>query len=280
MSSPQLSDEKFKQIRDLIYEESGMYFSDTKKYLLENWLSKRMEEIQLNSFEEYYYLLRYAPKRREELASLIDQVIVNEAGFFRNMPQLQAFEREIVPKILKDNNSGAPKLRIWSAGCSNGQEPYTLAMILSEMSATKAFKFEPEINANDTSRAIILEAQKGRYKECYLKNVPDYYKSKYFAKAGEDAYVISDPIKRMVKFSIMNLLDEVKVRMIRDMDMIFCRDVLVYFDNEAKKKVVGMFYDALKPEGYLFIGHSESLHNISWAFKLMLFPNAMVYKKE
>ncbi len=279
MSPSQLSDEKFKQIRYLIYEESGMYFTDNKKYLLENRLSKRMEEVKLTSFDEYYYLLKYSPKKREELSKLFDQVTINETSFFRNMPQLQAFEKEIVPEILKNNNPGSQKLRIWSAGCSNGQEPYTLAMILANISATKAFKFVPEIIANDISGAMILEAQKGRYKGYYLRNTPDPYKSKYFTKNGDD-YTIGDSIKVMVKFSIMNLLDEAKTKMVRNMDVIFCRNVLIYFDDEVKKKVIEMFYESLNPGGYLFIGHLESLHNISRAFKLMLFPNAIVYKKE
>jgi len=279
MSPPQLSDEKFKQIRYLIYEESGMYFTDNKKYLLENRLSKRMEEVKLTSFDEYYYLLKYSPKKREELSKLFDQVTINETSFFRNMPQLQAFEKEIVPEILKNNNPGSQRLRIWSAGCSNGQEPYALAMILANISATKAFKFVPEIIANDISGAMILEAQKGRYKGYYLRNTPDPYKSKYFTKNGDD-YTISDSIKVMVKFSIMNMLDEAKTKMVRNMDVIFCRNVISYFDNEVKKKVIEMFYESLNPGGYLFIGHSESLHNISRAFKLMLFPNAIVYKKE
>ncbi len=279
MSSPQLSDEKFKQIRDLLYKESGMYFSDTKKYLLEDKLSKRLAEAKVSTFDEYYYLLKYGPTRREELAKLFDQVTINETSFFRNMHQLQAFEKEIIPDLIKKSNPGDHKLRIWSAGCSSGQEPYTLAMILSELSHQKAFKFDVEIIANDISGAVILAAQKGEFKDYYLRNAPNYYKSKYFTKRGDD-YIISDPIKRMVKFGIINLLDEASVKLIRNMDVIFCRNVLIYFENEAKKKVVDTFYDALKPGGYLFIGHSESLHNISRAFKLMLFPSAIVYKKE
>lgn len=279
MSPPQVSDEKFKQIRDLIYEESGMYFADNKKYLLENRLSKRMEEVKLTSFDEYYYLLKYSPKRRVELSKLFDQVTINETSFFRNMPQLQVFEKEIIPEILKNNNSGSQKLRIWSAGCSSGQEPYTLAMILAKISATKAFKFVPEIIANDINGAMILEAQKGRYKGYYLKNTPDPYKSKYFTQNGDD-FIIRDFIKVMVKFSIMNLLDEARAKRIRNTDVIFCRNILIYFDDEVKKKVIEMFYESLKPGGYLFIGHSESLHNITRAFKLVLSPNTIVYKKE
>ncbi len=279
MNSPQLSDDRFTQIRDLIYAESGMYFADTKKYLLESRLSKRMEEVRLNSFDEYYYLLKYSPKKREELSKLFDQVTINETSFFRNMPQFQVFEKEIIPEILKNNNAGGQRLRIWSAGCSSGQEPYALAMILNELAATKAFKFVPEIIANDISGAMILDAQKGRYKGYYLRNTPELYKSKYFTK-NSDEYIISNAIKVMVKFSILNLLDEAKTKVMRDMDVIFCRNVIIYFDDEAKKKVIGMFYEALRPGGYLFIGHSESLHNISRAFKLMLFPNAIVYKKE
>jgi len=279
MNSLQLSDKKFTQIRNLIYEESGMYFANTKKYLLESRLSKRIEEMRLSSFDEYYYLLRYSPKKKEEFSRLFDEVTINETSFFRNMPQLQAFEKEVLPEILKKREEGEQRLRIWSAGCSSGQEPYTLAMIISEFAATKAFKFVPEIIANDISGAMILEAQKGRYKEYYLRNTPDEYKSRYFTKRG-DEYIINDSVKVMVKFSIMNLLDETKTKMMRDMDVIFCRNVIIYFDEEAKKRVIGTFYESLKPGGYLFIGHSESLHNISRAFKLMLFPNAIVYKKE
>lgn len=279
MNSLQLNDEKFKQIRDLIYQESGVYFAETKKYLLESRLSARIEEVKGNSFEEYYYLLKYSPKKKEEFAKLFDEVTMNETSFFRNMPQLQVFEKEIVPEILRNNNRRGQKLRIWSAGCSSGQEPYTLAMILSELLTTGAFKFVPEIIASDISGAMILDAQKGRYKEYYLRNTPKHYKTKYFTK-DSDKYVVSDTIKLMVKFSIMNLLDEAKRKMMRDIDVIFCRDVLIYFDDKAKKEVVRMFYESLNPGGYLFIGHSESLHNVSRAFKLLLFPNAIVYKKE
>ena len=279
MSSLTLSDEKFKQIRDLIYEESGMYFANTKKSLLEGRLSKRLEEVQLSSFDEYYYLLKYSAKRKEELSRLFDQVTINETSFFRDMPQLQAFEKEVVPEILRRKDRGGQELRVWSAGCSSGQEPYTLAMILKELMETKAFKFVPEIMANDISGAMILEAERGVYMDYYLRKTPDYYKSKYFTRKGE-TYIISDAIKLMVKFSIMNLLDEDKVGKMKNIDVIFCRNVLIYFAEEAKKKLIERFYEALKPGGYLFIGHSESLHSISRAFKLMLFPNAIVYKRE
>lgn len=272
-----LSDDIFRLLRDLVHSYCGIYFDDGSKFLVERRLARRLEERQVTTFEEYYHFLRYDRKRDEELAVLVDNLTTNETYFFRESPQLRAFAEELLPE-LRTTLANRKSLRIWSAGCSTGEEPYTIAMLLLE-SGDWWRDWQVEILGSDINQRVLHTARKGVYKKTsHRVSTPEMIK-KYFVEEGKGDYRIIDAVRELVSFSYVNLLDPFKTSLINNMDIIFCRNVIIYFDREAKKKVVESFHDKLRDGGYLLLGHSESLINLSNAFVLRTLKNDMVYQK-
>lgn len=272
-----LSDDVFRLLRDLIHGYCGIYFDNGSKYLLERRLSRRLEQRQLGTFEEYYHFLRYDRKRDEEMILLVDNLTTNETYFFRETPQLRAFSEEIIPE-LRETLSRRKTLRIWSAGCSTGEEPYTIAILLLE-SGDWWRDWQVEILGSDINQRVLHTARKGVYKKGAHRATSPEMLAKYFVEEEKGNYRIIDRVRSLVSFSYLNLLDPFKTSLISNMDVIFCRNVIIYFDREAKKKVINSFYDKLRDGGYLLLGHSESLINISNAFELRTLRNDMVYQK-
>jgi chemotaxis protein methyltransferase CheR len=272
-----LPDDTFRLLRDFIHGYCGIYFDDGSKFLLERRLSRRLEQRQLGTFEEYYHFLRYDRKREEELTVLVDNLTTNETYFFRESPQLRAFSEEILPE-LRQTLAPRKTLRIWSAGCSTGEEPYTIAILLLE-SGDWWRDWQVEILGSDINQRVLHTARKGVYKKGSHRVTSPEMLSKYFIEEDNGNYRIIDRVRELVSFSYLNLLDPYKTSLISNMDAIFCRNVIIYFDKEAKKKVIGSFYDKLRDGGYLLLGHSESLINISNAFVLRTLKNDMVYQK-
>jgi len=275
-----MTDEAFRLLRDFIYEHSGIYFSDTKKPQLENRLALRLRANNLSDFDKYYYMLKYDPQAGRELRCLFDSVTTNETSFFRSPSQIQAFQEKALPEIMaKKQELGEKTLRLWSAGCSTGDEPYTMGIILQETLRDKLSEWDAKIYASDISEKALGSAKAAAYNEYTLRSVPPEIKQKYFIKNGSQ-YKIKDEIRMLVELQYLNFNDSKRIRLMRGFDIIFCRNVLIYFDDTARKRFVAQLYDNLNPGGYLFIGHSESLHNISRAFKLVHFPGALGYKKD
>ncbi|MCK9418153.1 MAG: protein-glutamate O-methyltransferase CheR [Nitrospirae bacterium] len=272
-----LPDDVFRLLRDFIHAYCGIFFDDASKYLLERRLSRRLEQHRLKSFEEYYHFLRYDRKREEELTILIDNLTTNETYFFRESPQLRAFSEEILPE-LRERLADRKALRIWSAGCSTGEEPYTIAMLLFE-SGDWWRTWQVEILGSDINQRVLHTARKGVYKKGAHRVTSPEMLAKYFIEEEKGDYRIVDKVKELVSFSSVNLLDPLKSTLINNMDIIFCRNVIIYFDKEAKKKVIESFASKLREGGYLLLGHSESLINISNAFVLRTLKNDMVYQK-
>lgn len=272
-----LPDDVFRLLRDFIHDYCGIFFDDGSKFLLERRLNRRLQQRQLKSFEEYYHFLRYDRKREEELVLLIDNLTTNETYFFREGAQLKAFSEEILPEI-RETLGGRKSLRIWSAGCSTGEEPYTIAMLMLE-SGDWWRGWQVEILGSDINQRVLHTARRGVYKKGSLRAASAEMVAKYFVEEGKGDYRIIDKVRELVSFSYVNLLDPFKTSLIRDVDIIFCRNVIIYFDREAKKKVIESFYDKLREGGYLLLGHSESLINISNAFVLRTLKNDMVYQK-
>jgi chemotaxis protein methyltransferase CheR len=272
-----LPDDVFRLLRDLIHEYCGIYFDDGSKYLLERRLSRRLQQRQLRSYDEYHRFLRYDRKRDDEMSILVDTLTTNETYFFRERPQLTAFSEEILPD-LRRTLEGRRSLRIWSAGCSTGEEPYTIAMLLLE-SGDWWRDWQIEILGSDINQRVLHTARKGVYKKGSLRATPPAMVHKYFIDEGRGDYRIIDRVRELVSFSFMNLLDPFKMSLIRDVDVVFCRNVIIYFDRDAKKKVIESFHDKLRDGGFLLLGHSESLINISNAFILRTLKHDMVYQK-
>jgi chemotaxis protein methyltransferase CheR len=271
-----VSDEVFKQLRDFIYEKSGIFIPDNKKYFIENRLGRRIQELNLKGYEDYLYNLRYNSDRRE-LQRLFDLITTNETFFFREPQQFEVFRGELLNQITAENaKTGRRDIKIWSAASSTGEEAYTVSMVLLEKVELSGFK--KDIFASDISELVLTSARAGIYGSYAIRNVPSAYLNKYF-KNIDQQYSLSSAVKSMVKFSKVNLVEEKDVRMIRGVDVVFCRNVLIYFDDKAKQKVVSHLYDALRPGGYLFIGTSESLHNLTRAFRPVVINKVIIYQK-
>lgn len=275
----EMSDYIFNELRNFIYTLCGIYYTDSKKYLLEGRIAKRLIANKISSYEDYLTFVK-SPTGRSELNELFEVITINETYFFRAPQQFEAFENIIVPEILKNRvNMFNPTFRVWSAASSTGEEAYTLAIIMNERLKPLFPKVQFQILASDINNAVLDTARAGVFKEYSIRNVPPHILKKYFRQEGS-SYIISDEIKQMVRFMNINLYDPVQMRTVTNCDVIYCCNVLIYFDIPSKQQVVSHLYNSLNKGGYLFIGYSESLHGISKAFKLVHLPKAMAYQKE
>ena len=271
----ELPDDVFRLLRDSIYKRTGMWFADSAKYLLQKRLSPRAKELNFDSFQKYFYFLQYDPRADSEFDQIYDLVTTNETYFFREPAQLAAFTEEIVPDIMA--RKSIRKIRIWSAGCSSGEEPYTIAMLLEEAGLYAHSVFE--IFASDINQSVLAKARRGHYRENAFRATDPALRERYFAREADGSWRISDEIRNRVSFGRLNLYDEPRVSLLGNVDVIFCRNVIIYFDEASKKVVVGSFYNRLVEGGYLLLGHSESLISLSTQFKLRHLKNDMVYQK-
>lgn len=271
-----MTDDTFKQIRDFIYEKSGIFIPDNKKYFLENRLGRRVQEKSLKGYEDYLYIIKYGADKNE-LLKLFELITTNETFFFREPQQLDVFSGELSTRVIAENSkAGRRDIRIWSAASSTGEEPYTLAMMLLEKPDLKNFRID--VAASDISDSVLSSARAGVYGSYAVRNVPPNYMKKYFTNSNQQ-FPLSQTVKSLVKFSKINLIEDRDVKTVRGVDIIFCRNVLIYFDEKAKQKAVSLLYDALRPNGYLFVGTSESLHSITRAFRPVVINKVIVYQK-
>lgn len=272
-----MSDEEFRLIRDLVYSHCGLFFDNDSKYLLEKRLGKRLSLHQLPAFRDYYHFLRYNREKEQELSDIMDLLTTNETYFFREAFQLKAFTDEIVPALIAEKEKrGERSLRIWSAGCSSGEEPYTIAMLLLEMGYCKGWRVE--IIGTDISHRVLQQARKAVYGKSSFRATDETYIKRFFQQQ-DGSFRIADAVKELVTISHLNLFDQNRLALLGRMDIIFCRNVIIYFDQIAKKKLIETFNRMLREGGYLLLGHSESLMNISTAFTLKHLKNDMVYQK-
>lgn len=274
-----ISDQEFTNLRDFIYDRCGIYVADNRKYLLENRLGNRLKKLNLRNFDEYYNYLRYDAGKSGELKKLFEVITTNETSFYRNPPQLKVFQEKVLTEVLDGCRAKGKKLRIWSAGCSTGEEPYTISMIIHELLKGEVDSWDIKITANDLSERVLQSARKGVYNDYTLRTTPKDVAERYF-DMNDGANTIRPNVKKLVNFGQINLKDKMQLKRVERSQIVFCRNVIIYFDDEMKKQVINAYYDNLLPGGYLIIGHSESLHNITRAFKPIHFPGAIIYKKE
>lgn len=275
-----MSDEEFRLLRDFVYQYCGLHFDLDSKYLLEKRLNKRLSHYRLANFRDYYYLLRYSREKDLELATVIDLLTTNETYFFREDFQLKTFSEEIIPEICEEKKSrGERSLRIWSAGCSSGEEPYTIAMLLQERPELSDWNIN--IIGTDISQEVLTKARHGVYGSNSFRVTDDYFLQKYFQPCPENEgrWKIDDRVKQFVSISHLNLFDNRRVALLGEVDLVFCRNVIIYFDLDSKRQVIKNLHDRLSAGGFLLLGHSESLMNISTDFQLRHFINDMVYQK-
>ncbi len=272
-----MSDDDFYHLRDCVYSHSGIVFNNDSRYILEKRLFRRLAALDLQSFHEYYHFLKYDPKREQELKDIMDILTINETYFFRESPQFKVFTDEVIPEIITAKTAeGNKTLRIWSAGCSSGEEPYTIAMLLRGIPELNGWK--REIVGTDISNRVLQQARLGVYGKSSFRVTDDAYIKRFFVEQG-DGFRVCDEIRDMVSFSHFNLFDTDRMVMLGKMDLIFCRNVIIYFDSAAKKRVVESFATVLYDGGFLLLGHSESLMNITSRFTLHHFKNDVIYQK-
>ncbi len=277
--SSKLPDDLFQQLRKLIYEHTGIFFADNKKYLLESRVSRRLTAMRVNTFKDYYGELMNGAGPAE-IPHLINAITINETFFFRNEPQFAALEGTILPELIeKKRQSGSNKVRIWSAASSTGEEPYTIGLIIKEKFQPRFPGMKFEVVGTDINTQVLDVARRGIYKEYSIRNTPKNYLDGYF-KQDEDKFVLSEEIRKTAEFRQLNLFDKNGMKMMRDFDVVFAANVLIYFDFNSKQAVVSSIYNSLNRGGYFFVGYSETLYGLSQAFKPVHFDKAIAYRKE
>jgi len=265
-----LTDEEFDLFSALIYEGSGISFSASNRPILESRLRERVKGAKLGAPRAYYDLIR---RDQEEMKQLLDSVTTNLTWFFRYEGHFRAFENLVLPDLLAyKKKKGSRHVRVWSAGCSTGEEPYSIAMLLKD-------KLPPELTleivASDLSLKSLMVSKEGFYAESRVGGVPEKY-LKRFLEVKNDGYQISAEIKRVVRFDYHNLKFDSGLT---DVDVVFCRNVIIYFDGPAQQEVVNRFWAAMTPHSFLFLGHSESLFGMETRFEFVKTDWACLYRK-
>ena len=265
------------RIRDLVYQVAGIFHPDTKLRLLFDRCGRRMKELKTQNLHEYFEYLTVKPGRQTELVALLNEITIGETCFFRNQPQLDALRQIVLPKVI-EAKSKLPlrRLRIWSAGCSTGEEPYTLSMLMREESVRRLNGWTIEILATDLNERSLAHAKSAVYGAYSTRNLAQHFRQKYFSPSG-DQLQVQEFVRSNITFSRLNLSDDSRMIFMKSLDIIFCCNVLIYFDLASKRRVIQHFYNNLLPHGYLFLGHSESLYGVSDDFRLVHLPGATAY---
>jgi chemotaxis protein methyltransferase CheR len=280
--SPQVNpaDPIYLKIRDLIYTISGIYHSHEKLYLLTSRCARRMSALGAATPSEYLEHLTVRGNRAAELRLLLNEITIGETYMFRHPAQLEALRNVVLPQILEVKNFiGLKRLRFWCAGCSTGEEPHTLAMLLLEEKAKLLAGWTFDILATDLNDNSLEAARAGIYGEYALRNTNATLRRKYFNDVGDKKLQANDLLKAQIRFDRLNLSDDSKMVFQKSIDIVFCCNVLIYFDLTSKRRVVQHFFSNLLPGGYLFLGHAESLYQVDDSFRLVHFPGTTGYRK-
>jgi len=264
-----LSDANFELYRDLIYSECGITFTPTNRSILESRLKERLREKGNTDVRAYLDKIK---SDREEMKGFLDSITTNLTRFFRNQAQFDALEKHVIPDLIHNIRKIPGTLRIWSAGCSTGEEPYTISMLLSEI-LPKSWNYE--ILASDISLKCLMSAKEGFYADTRIVGIPDNYLAKYFDKV-DGGYKVHADIQSRIKFDYHNLQNDSGQR---NFDVVFCRNVIIYFDEVAQTTVINRFYDSMASKSFLFIGHSESLFGMNTKFEFLKTEWATLYRK-
>ncbi len=274
------SDPAHLKIRDLIYGISGIYYSDEKLYLLSSRCARRMTALGVATPPEYLEHLTTRGNRDAELRLLLNEITIGETYMFRHPAQLDALRNVILPQILQIKSLiSLKRLHFWCAGCSTGEEPHTLAMFLLEERDKLLAGWTWDILATDLNDNSLEAARAGIYGEYALRSTSEVLRRKYFKDVGDNKLQANDLLKAQIRFDRINLRDDSKMLFQKGMDIIFCCNVLIYFDLASKRRVVQHFYSNLMAGGYLFLGHAESLFQVDESFRLVHFPGTTAYWK-
>ncbi|MDR1787849.1 MAG: protein-glutamate O-methyltransferase CheR [Treponema sp.] len=265
-----ISDGDFERYRRLIYDESGIHFTALNRAILESRLKERLREREGETALSYFEKLR---SDKGELRDFLDSITTNLTRFFRNQAHFDALEKFVIPALIDvKKNEGNYHIKIWSAGCATGEEPYTIAMLLAGL-LSPPWNFS--IIASDLSLQCLMKAKEGFYADAHMSGVPETTLRKYFDRA-EGGWKIHRDIMAKVRFDYHNLKNDPGFN---NIDIVFCRNVLIYFDEAAQRAVIERFWNAMAKKSFLFIGHSESLFGMRTNFTFVKTPFATLYKK-
>jgi chemotaxis protein methyltransferase CheR len=275
-TDPVISDEEYAKFCEFFHRKTGIMFDPQKKYFVERRVIDRMTSVGCTTFREYFAILRFEASGAE-MQRLVNQMTVNETYFFREDYQLKALVAGILPDLAARRRTGQP-IRIWSVPCSSGEEPYSLAIYILEYWAD-ADRQDIEILASDIDSTILAAAAAGVYGERSLQRLSPDLIRRYFTRQKDRDYRISADIRGSIEFSQGNVVDPLFMRSFRGIDVIFCRNMLIYFDDKSRRETVEAMYDCLSPGGYICLGHSESMSRISPLFRPRKFADSIIYQK-
>ncbi len=266
-----LSDNEFNDFRNLIYDASGITFAQNNRSILESRIKEQLREKGLTDSMEYFKLIT---TDKEEMKAFLDSVTTNLTRFFRQQPHFDTLVNYVLPKLIEEKKKSVTdkKIRIWSAGCSTGEEPYTLAMLLRDK-LPAPFTFE--IVASDISLKSLMVGQQGFYAESRITGIPQNYLASFFTKV-DGGYQVKSDLMKTIRFDYHNLKFDMGAR---NFDIVFCRNVIIYFDEAAQKNVIDNFWKSMARHSYLFLGHSESLFGMDTKFEFLKTQWACLYQK-
>lgn len=278
-----MSTEEFRAFQRLLLEQAGLQFEDTARERLERRLVERVVATGARDFADYYLRLRRGSDGVQELERMLEQCVTHETYFFREPRQLRAFEFEIIPQLVEilDKEGGRKKFRVWSAGCSTGEEAYTLAMILLRSPFLKGW--EVEVLATDLSQRALSRARRAIYTQGSFRDIDPLVLEKYFIKTPTQdlmpSWEVKPEVRSVVTLGRLNLWNANELAMVGHVEVVLCRNVLIYFDRDGKKRVIDNLHDRLRPGGYLLLGHSENLLNLPTKFEAVSLMHDLVYRR-
>ena len=267
---------EFERFRDFFYRKTGIRFEDSKRYFVDKRLIERIRKTGHDSFRSYFTFIRFQASG-EELQALINVMTVNETYFFREEYQFECMVEDVLGDIVRCKGTNG-EIRIWSIPSSTGEEPYSIAIYLLEK-WPELKQVDVEIVSSDIDSGVLDKCRKGIYGARSVQHLPDNLLQKYFKPLAGGLYQIIPELREAVRFTQVNLSELAQTRSYRNFDLIFCRNLLIYFDDASRRQAADVFYDALNPGGYIFLGHSESMSRISSLFTVKKFPKAMAYQK-
>jgi chemotaxis protein methyltransferase CheR len=270
-----ISEDDFQKFQEYFYRKTGIQFEESKRYFVDKRLVERIEASGTDNFRSYFTMLRFQASGAE-LQALVNLMTINETYFFREEYQFECLVKSILPNIVAERKDKSP-IRIWVIPSSSGEEPYSIAMCLLER-WSGIHEWDVEIVSSDIDTKILAQAKTGLYSARSVKHVPPKYMQKYFRHTAH-GYQLNEDLRNAVEFTRVNLMEPADVRGYRNFDVIFCRNLLIYFDDLSRKQAAETFYDALQPGGFICLGHSESMSRISSLYKIRKFPEAIVYQK-
>lgn len=269
-----ISEEEFLRFCEFLYRRTGMSFDQQKRYYVDRRIQARMAETRARSFQAYFSWLLVDP---DEFEQIINALTINETYFYREEHQFRCLTTSLLDRIVADKRPGTP-IRLWSVPCSTGEEPYSIALWLLEHWA-KVDEWDIEIFGSDIDTRVLKAAEAGIYPERALMRLSEPVIRKYFSKIEDEKYLIDEDLRNSIRLSHVNVVDRAQMAKYRNIDVIFCRNMLIYFDDVSRRLAADNFYDSLTPGGFICLGHTESMSRISPLFEVCRFPDAIVYRK-